>query len=154
MDVTALRSLVDEGLGQKAIAKRLGASQSGVRYHLDKLGLETHPPERPIGCSAHGVKKCPPCRAQAVSKRRKVIRETLIAERGGKCQQADCAVPGGYDRDMAALDFHHLDRATKVGNLSTWKGDMDSAREEAKKCILVCSNCHREIERKYHLTSV
>ena len=45
----------------------------------------------------------------------------------------------GYDNYIGALDFHHLDPATKSGKVTTV--------EEARKCVLLCANCHREAER-------
>lgn len=53
----------------------------------------------------------------------------------------------GYDRCSAALDFHHKDEREKSFGLSqdgmtrSWK----KTKEELKKCVLVCANCHREI---------
>ena len=48
---------------------------------------------------------------------------------------------------MVNLHFHHVDPATKSFALSvaTGKG-LAKLREEAKKCVLVCANCHGEIE--------
>jgi hypothetical protein len=50
------------------------------------------------------------------------------------------------ERDVAVLDFDHLDRATKVDNV----GDMITGRRswrtilrEIEKCAVRCSNCHR-----------
>ena len=44
--------------------------------------------------------------------------------------------------------LHHLDPATKEFMLSRHggTGSLESAREEARKCLLVCANCHAEIE--------
>ena len=46
-----------------------------------------------------------------------------------------------------ALDFHHLNPKEKDFNLSNrnLNMDWDVIKEELDKCILVCSNCHREI---------
>lgn len=74
--------------------------------------------------------------------RRRKLKEKAIAYKGGKCMLCQ------YDRCNAALEFHHKDRRTKAFGLSrngiirSW----DSIREELDKCILVCANCHREIE--------
>ncbi|MPR35237.1 hypothetical protein [Salmonirosea aquatica] len=65
----------------------------------------------------------------------------LIALMGGGC--ANC----GYDRNLSALHFHHVD-----ADLKQFKLDMrvlsnkrwNLILEEAKKCILLCSNCHAE----------
>jgi len=66
----------------------------------------------------------------------------LVAEAGGKC------VKCGYDRNLAALAWHHLDPQTKrfqldLRSLSN-RGERD-IRVELEKCMLVCANCHAEI---------
>jgi hypothetical protein len=45
----------------------------------------------------------------------------------------------------AALDFHHEDPSTKTGNVYSFAagGQYKKAREEIKKCIVLCANCHR-----------
>jgi ribosomal protein L30E len=46
------------------------------------------------------------------------------------------------------LHFHHIDPAHKLFNLSL-RGvtrSLEQARAEAQKCILLCSNCHAEVE--------
>lgn len=45
----------------------------------------------------------------------------------------------GYDKYVGALDFHHLDPMTKDGPVTTVA--------EARKCELICANCHREAHR-------
>ena len=74
----------------------------------------------------------------------------LLALFGGKC--VDC----GFDGHFAALEFDHLDPKTKKftigasGTARTW----NALVEEAKKCEIVCSNCHkvrtynRHVERR------
>jgi hypothetical protein len=45
------------------------------------------------------------------------------------------------------LHFHHVDPATKAFTMSVASGkSLGKLREEAKKCVLVCANCHGEIE--------
>lgn len=61
---------------------------------------------------------------------------------GGKC------IVCGYDKYAGALDFHHKDPKKKEFSLSV-KGlsySFESLAKEATKCILVCKNCHMEIE--------
>jgi hypothetical protein len=63
----------------------------------------------------------------------------LIEYKGGKCEKC------GYDKCAEALDFHHVDPATKSFSISKAKGNkMDALKKEADKCVLLCSNCHRE----------
>jgi len=79
--------------------------------------------------------------AAAVSKRRKHLKLLAVQLGGGKCQIC------GYNKYSGALDFHHLNASTKKFDLSvrdltkSWK----IITKEIKKCVLVCSNCHREI---------
>jgi hypothetical protein len=54
-----------------------------------------------------------------------------------KCQRC------GYDKCLAALDFHHKDPTKKDGIVLSF--GLVWQKVEAQKCELVCSNCHREI---------
>jgi hypothetical protein len=77
-----------------------------------------------------------------VAEWRRRTKRTLVEEAGGCCQLC------GYNRCMAALEFHHKDRKTKKFGLSL-RGvtrSIETLREEAKKCVLLCSNCHAEVE--------
>tara|TARA_R100000963_G_C4591279_1_gene68374 strand:+ start:145 stop:564 length:420 start_codon:yes stop_codon:yes gene_type:complete len=58
----------------------------------------------------------------------------------------------GYNKDPVALDFHHTDRSDKFKNVSSywrtsWK-QFIKIKEEWKKCIVLCSNCHRIEEKR------
>lgn len=60
----------------------------------------------------------------------------------------------GYSKNLAALQFHHSNPEEKDHNLdmrklsnSTWEWCL----EEAKKCELLCANCHSETHNP-HLT--
>jgi 5-methylcytosine-specific restriction endonuclease McrA len=48
----------------------------------------------------------------------------------------------GYDKYIGALDFHHKNPEDKTANVLTLP--LSHAIEEAKKCMLICANCHRE----------
>lgn len=61
---------------------------------------------------------------------------------GGKCTIC------GYDRSIAAFDYHHVDPENKDERLAAAMRDGASWHrivEEARKCTLVCCRCHREI---------
>jgi hypothetical protein len=69
------------------------------------------------------------------------VRRTLIAEAGGRC------VLCGYHRCLINLHFHHVDPSEKSFALTTARGkSLEACRDEARKCVLVCANCHGEIE--------
>ena len=66
----------------------------------------------------------------------------LVTEAGGKCTRC------GYDRNLAALTWHHVDPGTKRFQLDLRSLSNRSQREirtELEKCVLVCANCHAEI---------
>ena len=50
------------------------------------------------------------------------------------------------EQNMECFDFHHI--KPKLFNLAPFTVSMKRLKEEAKKCILVCSNCHRIIHRE------
>jgi hypothetical protein len=80
-----------------------------------------------------------------VANRRRAIKRELIEYAGGKC--AIC----GYDRCSGALQFHHLQPELKEFGIAD-KGlsrGIDKAKIEVDKCILVCANCHAELESGY-----
>jgi Homeodomain-like domain len=157
-----LEDLVAEGLSIRRIADRLDLSYTTVRHWLRRYGLETRRATRLrtadvdgheplLHCPDHGFVphvrgsdgflRCRSCRSAAVVRRRARVREILIAEAGGRC--AAC----GYDGHHAALQFHHVDPSTKAFTLRD--GDTRSLarmREEASKCVLLCANCHAEVE--------
>jgi cytochrome c553 len=48
---------------------------------------------------------------------------------------------------MISLSFHHVDPATKLFPMTMASGKSIAAyRDEARKCVLLCSNCHGEVE--------
>ena len=63
----------------------------------------------------------------------------LIEYKGGKCQRC------GYNKCEEALEFHHLDPTQKDFTISSHSYSFEKMKRETDKCILVCSNCHREI---------
>jgi transposase len=162
-----LAALLAEGLTIRAMAERLGRSYTSVRHWLSRHGLATPRALRlaetagaraagadtvEATCPVHGPTlfvrrgadgfRCRLCRSGAVDRRRKEVKRILVAEAGGAC--ALC----GYDRSMGGLHFHHRDPAEKAFALSA-RGvslSLEAARAEAAKCVLLCSNCHAEVE--------
>lgn len=78
----------------------------------------------------------------AVAKRRRAIKLKAIAYKGGRC------VCCGYDQYPGVLDFHHIDQSTKEFSIGArgYTRSWEKIKLELDKCILVCANCHREIE--------
>lgn len=61
----------------------------------------------------------------------------LIEEFGGKCRRC------GYNEYAGALDFDHINKEDKKYGVLRGNRSLEAAREEAKKCQLLCANCHR-----------
>lgn len=70
-------------------------------------------------------------------------KKEAIALLGGIC--AKCS--GTFH--PAAYDFHHIDPNEKEEGvaklLQSYAVDHPKVQQELEKCILLCSNCHREI---------
>jgi hypothetical protein len=164
-----LKRLVDAGSSIAEIAETVGRSKATVRHWLKRYGLRTHGPRGApsrdgatkarldglpgavIACPRHGpvehiresrgYYRCRQCRIEAVVRRRRLVKQTLVAEAGGCCQLCH------YSRCLAALEFHHLDPSAKSFAVSR-RGARSIARlrAETSKCTLLCSNCHAEVE--------
>jgi 5-methylcytosine-specific restriction endonuclease McrA len=91
---------------------------------------------------ADGSRRCGKCASSWVIENRRRKKQKLANEFGGMC------VVCGYKKYVGALDFHHVNAKEKSFALSV-KGlsySWESILTEAKKCVLVCKNCHSEIE--------
>lgn len=150
------------GMSTREIAATVGLSQTSVRHWLRRYGLRTGDRRKTakeaglltavLRCHRHGETefilegrgyyRCKRCRMEAVVKRRRRVKAILVDESGGCC--AIC----GYDRYVGALEFHHVDPQAKRLQIS-WNGvtqSLETLRAEARKCVLLCSNCHGEVE--------
>ena len=81
--------------------------------------------------------------SKTISEIRTNRKQELVNVLGGKCQIC------GFNSFLTALEFHHEDPSIKEfklgsGNTMSW----ENYKSEALKCILVCSNCHKEIHSK------
>ncbi|HEY4160629.1 MAG TPA: hypothetical protein VGM08_01050 [Candidatus Saccharimonadales bacterium] len=78
----------------------------------------------------------------AVIKRRQTIKAKAVKLLGGAC------IVCGYSKHPGVLDFHHIDPTTKSFGISSGglSRSWASIEIELQKCVLVCANCHREIE--------
>ena len=162
-----LRRLMEEGATVREAAAKFDCSYSTVRYWLKKLDIETARMARLresqaaieggktrvfLTCAEHGDVeffrrpdgnyRCSKCRTASVSEWRRRVKRRLIERAGGRC------VLCGYDRHPAALHFHHVNPATKAFVLSRQgiTRSFGEAAAEADKCVLLCGNCHAEVE--------
>ena len=122
-----LEELVGRGASIAEIAERFGRSRGTVRHWLGRYGLKTlNGPGRRrspravaardaglassrMYCRVHGETefwiggrgsyRCKLCRGEAVTRRRRKVKATLVAEAGGACRLC------GYSTTMRALQF-------------------------------------------------
>jgi hypothetical protein len=160
MDKTTLKDLIAKGLTQREIADSVGYSHTNVRYWLKKYGLCTGKricqTQKWKGCKCgekdpsmfysrggrtQGLQPvCKKCANKAQVERFRQYKMSAVEYKSGACQMC------GYNKCMAALDFHHVDPKEKDPlwkQMRTWS--FERIKTELDKCILVCRNCHAEI---------
>ena len=160
-----LEALVRGGLSIRAIAREVERGPTTVRHWLRAYDLRTDRPRDALNaesdgaahliryCKRHGTTefvrtgtkgryRCRRCRNEYRAERRRRVKRTLVEEAGGRC------VLCGYVGPAAAMHFHHRDPEAKAFNLSAQgvARSLSAARAEAAKCLLVCANCHAELE--------
>lgn len=88
---------------------------------------------------SNGAKtKCKKCHTMEVHHRKRVIREDALQELGGCCSKC------GYNKSIWALEMHHIDPELKDFNWGNKRTSFANLIKELDKCVLICSNCHRE----------
>lgn len=108
-----------EGKSISEISKIVGRCYATVKYHLK-------PEERTRVNESKNL-------------RVKEARRKLKMEFGGCCSLC------GYCKSLNSLHFHHPDDNKEADVSRALYNSYEQAFEEAKKCKLVCSNCHGEL---------
>jgi hypothetical protein len=67
------------------------------------------------------------------------------------CRIYGCQICG-YKRCSDALCFHHLNPENKTAHISKLvrTSSLKIIKEEIRKCILLCQNCHSEVHAGMH----
>ena len=69
-------------------------------------------------------------------------KKDTIQQLKSSCKCAKCGESRGY-----VLDYHHIDPSVKEKSVSRMTSNnyrLDTVMEEISKCVVLCSNCHRE----------
>lgn len=86
---------------------------------------------------------CNDCTNQKYIQRWIRLKLEAIEYLGGKCVKCD------YNKFYGALEFHHKDPSGKDGDWNQIKKWSKEKRiQELDKCLLLCSNCHKEIHAR------
>lgn len=171
MDKSNIKNLIDKGYSLNKISKELNKSLTTIRYWVKKHDLKSshvqfkYLEKKEIGdertcpkCKQtlpstefykrrgidHSSTYCKLCTTEQTLSRMQKLKKQMVEYKGGSC------VICGYNHYMGALEFHHLNPKEKDFNLSHMKKYTfdEKIKNELDKCILVCSNCHREIHGK------
>lgn len=89
--------------------------------------------------SHNGQWKCMKCESEASILKKQKYKLKAIQYKGCKCEKC------GYDKNISALEFHHLDPDMKDFNITATHRCWEEVKAELDKCILLCANCHREL---------
>lgn len=173
MEKEILEKLINENKSSRQIAAELNKSQTSIKYWLKKFNLKTkynkHNILSPViddykictSCSINKHKdeyhfnnksktilssKCKMCKNKEEVSKLKQMKKMCLEYKGHFCTNCN------YSRNQAALEFHHLDPNEKEFEISNFKktsilktGMTKELKEELDKCIVLCSNCHREL---------
>jgi len=87
---------------------------------------------------------CRPCTNEQAIERQRGFKQKCVEYKGGECEECK------YNTYIGALEFHHIDPLTKKFTLATRKltSFSEEIKQELDKCLMLCSNCHREAHAK------
>lgn len=130
-EVEDMQSFYNEVKSSLKVAKKFGWAKTTVLKYIqtDKSKL-----------NEEEIKKN---RSNSVISWRRRTKVKLVEYKGGKCE---CC---GYNKCIAALEFHHLDPKEKDFTISGKSWSFEKLKNEAEKCILVCNRCHTEIHNGF-----
>lgn len=110
---------------------------SKIRQKMGEVAWIEHQKAR----KRRNAKKYQAANAEKYVNYRSTTKQKLIDYKGGKCERC------GYDKVCPpAYDFHHPDPNKKDFSLSQKSLGFETAKKEVDKCMLVCRNCHAELE--------
>lgn len=69
-------------------------------------------------------------------------KKNIVQELKSQCKCAKCGEDRGY-----VLEYHHINPEEKentIARLTSNNYTLDKVYDEIQKCIVLCSNCHRE----------
>lgn len=154
MTYEILKGLASKGFSRKQMAKELDVKFDTINNKLRKFKIATTGFESTVySCICGETKRecfygkqksaCKKCQIKKTHERLKALKIKAIEYKGGKCEKC------GYDKCTAALEFHHTNPLLKdLDPSKALTRSWENAKKELDKCILICSNCHREIHQE------
>lgn len=171
LSVASIKRLIKQGKSVRAVAVALGAKRTTVRDIMRKAGIKStfvsnkfkwaheHPCEicsTPIAGKRFCSHPCyrvfmntAPHHVKSMKEYRKLcrIRGTdtrikLIDSKGASCSKC------GYGKNYSALQFHHKKGTVKLFTIDSRicsRKSSNELKQEVRKCVLLCANCHIEV---------
>jgi hypothetical protein len=160
MDKYKLTEMLESGMSMNDIAKKEKKGLTTIRYWCNKFDIKskhtsfkdsnpiyhkcnTCGETDPLNFNGHKKTQCKKCQNPKtypkVKEWRKNTKLKLIEGFGSVCS---CC---GLIDSPLVYDFHHLDPNEKDFSLSSKVKSWDVIVNEANKCIMICSHCHRKI---------
>jgi len=110
--------------------------------HCNKCNRDL--PENRFGKNGNGSRSiCKDCQCERIKKGQKKTKDYI------QSLKKQCSICG-YNKCVEALEFHHTNPDEKDGTLSQYSRRVFSPAvkekidKEMSKCVVLCSNCHRE----------
>lgn len=163
-------ALILNGATVKDLQSKYGISRSSVYVYKNKwnlIGLGPHAKMRAAdtgtkfcriceetkdlqefysnGYASDGKKKYKPSCKKCENLNTRQTKNAKIANILEKLDKAYACERCGYDKNTAALCFHHIDPDEKefeISQMSSWP--VKDLEAEIGKCIVLCHNCHME----------
>jgi hypothetical protein len=169
MDEKLLKEAIEMGMSQHKIARHFDVSQTNVRHYLKKYNLITKQTEKEkandklcIHCqnilSGRQTMFCSKlCKSNSFYSNNKssddiswkVVRQRGRTKKNNLIQNNGGCLDCGYNKNSAAISFHHLDPSEKLFNINVNRFSNindDKLDQELEKCEMLCMNCHMERE--------
>jgi hypothetical protein len=144
MNKDTLIGYINQGLSTWKIAEELNTTQPNIRYWLKKYNLQTQRTTNQLNSNRtcltcniiqpqdnfykRGKKymsHCKTCYQDKYTKARRDNKQKGVDYLGGKC------IKCGYNKCIAALEFHHLNPKEKDKNYSVFKKNFDKLKTES-----------------------
>ncbi len=167
MDINLLKEYINDGLSLNKISKQTNKSLTTVRYWVNKhklsschknfkqkVRLQESDTKYCTKCnntldinefytrrdSKGHTSYCKVCTNKQTTMRQRLLKQLAVDYKGG------CCVNCGYNKYIGALEFHHTNPDEKDFTIANCKHTAfnDKIKLELDKCVLLCSNCHRE----------
>jgi len=176
MDKCSLEEHLNDGMSYGQISRKYKITMNKVKSYAKKYNLKSKHEKKVIKDYKEGdTKYCPSCNKDLDinlfyfwgknkkyaaycgecdkvknTERQINMKAKCVEYKGGKCLLC------GYNKYYGALQFHHLNPKEKDFAISNARTSTLNERviKELDKCVLLCGNCHSEVEAGISILSI